>query len=116
MQNWDKLTEDVFHFAKNAVFAFSTGDDQTKKEILSSIGWNHTLKDKKVLVNLHSWFSVLKNGEKDISEQLRRLELNKTLTIERRKEAFASIRTTVCAGLDLNQRSPKGDRFTVCCD
>jgi hypothetical protein len=22
----------------------------------------------------------------------------------------------LCAGLDSNQRSPKGDRFTVCCD
>ena len=103
-------------FAKYAINAFSSDDNQIKKEVITSLGWNHEIKSKEVLINLHSWFTVLKNGEIDITEQMRRLELNKTLTPERRKEASASIHTRLCAGLDLNQRSPKGDRFTVCCD
>ncbi len=115
-QNWNQLTEDAFHFAKYAINAFSSDDNQIKKEVITSLGWNHEIKSKEVLINLHSWFTVLKNGEIDITEQMRRLELNKTLTPERRKEASASIHTRLCAGLDLNQRSPKGDRFTVCCD
>ena len=115
-QNWTELTENVFHFAKAASSAFTNGDDQTKKEILAHLGWNHQIKSKEVLIDLCSWFSVLKNGELEISEQIKRLELDKTLTPERRKEAFASIHTSLCVGQDLNLRSPKGDRFTVCCD
>jgi site-specific DNA recombinase len=115
-QNWIQLTENVFHFAKSASIAFVEGDDQIRKEILTHLGWNHQIKAKEVLIDLASWFSVLKNGELEVSSEIKRLELDKTLTPERRKEAFASIHTKLCAGKDLNLRSPKGDRFTVCCD
>ncbi len=106
-QNWDKVTEDVFHFAKHAQKAFTYGDDKTKKEILASLGLNHEIKAKKVLIDLHSWFSVLKKGESEYMTEKTRLELNETLTQKERKEAIASLLPTVCAGLDLNQRSPK---------
>ncbi len=115
-QNWNQLTEDAFHFLKLAVTVFSSKDNQIKKEILTNLGLNHAIKAKEVLVELNSWFIVLKKGEIEISEQIEWLELDKTLTVERRKEAFASIHTGLCAGKDLNLRSPKGDRFTVCCD
>jgi site-specific DNA recombinase len=62
---------------------------------------------KKLFIDLHGWFSVLKKGENELMPQIEALERDKTLTPERRKEAFASFRTTLCAGKDLNLRSPK---------
>ena len=71
------------------------------REILSHFGWNHQIKAKELLIDLNSCFVVLKNGELELSEEIKRLELDETLTRERRKEAFASIHTRLCAGLDL---------------
>jgi len=99
-QDWGRLTEDVFHFTKYAIEAFSSDDKQIKKEIITSLGSNHRIKAKEVLIDLRSWFSVLKNGEIIISKEIERLELDKTLTPERRKEAFTSIRTSMCTLID----------------
>jgi len=53
-----------------------------------------------VLIDLHSWFSVLKNGENELMPQIEALERNKTISPERRKEAFTSFRTTLCGVLE----------------
>ena len=107
-KNWTELTENVLHFSTHAIDALKNGDDQTQREILSSLGWNYTLNAKKLFVDLHSWFTVLKDGEKRLLPEIKALELEKIVGPQRQKEAFASIRPSLCAGLDSNQRCRKG--------
>ncbi len=106
-RNWTELTENVLHFSSLAMEALKDGNVQIKREILSSIGWNHRLDGKKLFVDLHSWFKVLKDGEKRLLPEIKALELDKIVDPQRQKEAFASIRPSLCAGLDSNQRRPK---------
>jgi hypothetical protein len=56
---------------------FTNGDLQTKKEILSALGWNHRLNSKKLFIDLHSWINTLKAGEKSLLPQIKALELMK---------------------------------------
>jgi site-specific DNA recombinase len=97
-KSWTTLTENVVHFARSASLAFKDGDNQTKREIFSSLGLNHRLKSKKLLIDLHSWFAVLKKGEIELSTEIEALELNKTLNAKGRSEAFASLRPRLCVG------------------
>ena len=112
-QKWTELTENVFHFAKFASLAFQKGGDQLQKEIVFNFGWNHRLKDKKLFIDLYSWYLQLKKGEKEMMPDIKRLELNKNVDTKRQKEAFASLHTRMCVGKDSNLRSPKGEGFTV---
>lgn len=111
--NWRDLTENVLHFSTLALEAIKHGDPQIQREILSSLGWNHRIKSKELFINLHSWFTVLKNGEQKLLPEIKALELDKTVDTQRQKEAFASIRPELCAGRDSNPRRPKAARFTV---
>lgn len=115
-KNWTELTENVVHFAHCASVALKEGDTQTQREILNSLGLNHRIKSKKLLIDLHSWFSVLKNGEKELMPEIERLEPKNNHNAKGRTDAFASIRPKLCAGKDSNLRRAKPDRFTVCCN
>lgn len=103
-KNWTKLTEDIVHFAYCASTAFKDGDVQTQREILNSLGWNHRIESRKLFVDLYSWFSVLKKGEKELMPRIEALEPDKTLDPQRRMEAFASIRPSLCRGPGSNRR------------
>src|SRR6185369_16592787 len=110
-KNWTELTENVVHFAHCASVALKEGGTQTQREILNSLGLNHRIKSKKLLIDLHSWFSVLKNGEKELTPIMDRLERENIHNAKGRTEAFASIRPRLCAGRDSNPRSPKATRL-----
>ena len=97
-QKWTELTENVFHFAKNAILVFEKGGEQTQKDILFNLGWNHELKDRKLFLDIYSWYLVLKKGEKELLPDIEWLELNKNLDTKRQKEAFASLHTRMCVG------------------
>ncbi len=105
--NWRELTENVLHFSALAVEALKHGDVQVRRETLSSLGWNHRIESKKLFINLHSWFTVLKKGEEELLPEIKALELEKIVDKQRRMEAFATIRPRLCVGKDSNLRSPK---------
>jgi DNA invertase Pin-like site-specific DNA recombinase len=75
---WNEITENVFHFAKAANFAFKKADPKTCREIFSSLGSNHRINDKKLLIDLHSWFFALKKGETELLPKIEQFELEKT--------------------------------------
>ena len=110
-QNWTELTENVFHFAKSASLAFKNGDKQTKREIMMSLGWNHVIHERKLFIDLHSWFIKLKNGEKTLLPEIERLELSKNVEDKQYKRDFDSLNTRMCAGQDSNLRRPKSTRL-----
>lgn len=96
-RNWTQLTENVLHFSTLAIDALKNGNTQTRREILSSIGLNHRLDGKKLFVDLHTWFKVLKEGEERLLPEIKALELDKIVDPQRQKEAFASLRPSLCA-------------------
>ena len=102
--NWRELTENVLHFSTLSMEALKHGDTKIKREILSGLGWNHRIESKKLFINLHSWFNVLKNGEKDLLPEIKALELDKIVDTQERIEAFASIRPKLCVERDSNPR------------
>jgi site-specific DNA recombinase len=97
-KNWTELTENVVHFAYCASTALKEGGTQTQREILNSLGLNHRIKSQKLLIDLHSWFSVLKNGEKELTPIIDRLERENIHDAKGRTEALASIRPRLCVG------------------
>lgn len=58
LEEWVTLTEQTFDFACYAHIWFENGDEKTKKAILSCLGSNLTLKDKKLNISLHPFFET----------------------------------------------------------
>jgi DNA invertase Pin-like site-specific DNA recombinase len=56
-----KLSEQTFEFACAVQERFANGDPKTKKEILTTMGSNLTLKDKKLLIEARKPFFILGN-------------------------------------------------------
>ena len=115
-RNFNQLTENAFHFIKGSREVFENGDIMTKKSIVSSLGLNHRLDNGKLFIDLHSWLKIIKDGEISILPDLVALEPENNLTDKVKTELLDSVHTRLCVGLDLNQRSAKRDRFTVCCN
>lgn len=99
VKNLNEVTENAFTFLRLAKSEFENKKSElmTKKSIVSSLGLNHRIDNGKLFIDLHSWLHVIKNGEKILLPQIEALELDETLTGERRKEAFASFHTGLCA-------------------
>ena len=106
-KNWTELTENIVHFAYCAGVAFKDGDIQTRREILHSLGLNHKIKSRKLFIDLASWFSVLKNGEKELMPEIEALERDNNHKTKGRTESFDPIRPRLCVGKDSNLRSPE---------
>ena len=100
-KNWTELTENVVHFAYNASTAFKDGNIQTQREVLNSLGLNHRIESRKLFIDMHSWFSMLKKGEKELMPDIERLEPENMLNATGRNDAFASIRPRLCSILEL---------------
>ncbi len=78
-EKWLELTEKTFTFAAYARTAFLKGDLQSKKEILTSLGLNCVLKDKKLFIEAYEWFVALQKGVFPLQTAFTALELDKPL-------------------------------------
>lgn len=101
-EKWLELTEKTFNFACYARKEFILGGLNTKKEILSAIGQNFTLKDKNIHIIPNEWFVPIEKAYPELEAEYKRVELNKTLTESMRKELFAQIILSWGAYWDLN--------------
>ena len=101
-KNWTDITENVLHFSSLAIEAIKSKDPEIQREVLNGLGWNHKINAKKLFIDLGSWFTVLKDGEKRLLPEIKALEMENIVDPQRRKEAFASIRTSLCRDPDLN--------------
>lgn len=72
--NWLELSEKTFNFACYARYWFTKGDLQSKREILSTLGSNLTLKDKKLCISAPEPFEILKNARTEAPELFEMLE------------------------------------------
>ncbi len=66
-QDWLELTKKSFIFASRARFWFTNGNLEQKRLILTSIGSNFLLRDKKISIQLLKPFSMIEDGLKNRS-------------------------------------------------
>ncbi len=90
-----ELSEKTFEFACYAKNWFSKGGVQTKREILTAIGSNLTLKDKKVIFKAVKPFFILEKFTSGQSGENGRLEPGIEGLNKRQTETFASVSPTL---------------------
>lgn len=105
-KTWIDLTEKTFNFACHTQYKFENGDTQTKKEILSALGQNYTLKDQKLVIIPNEWLKPIINKKELINSKVNWLELENNVDKTRQKEAFASLSPLLRGRPDLNRRPP----------
>ena len=87
---WIELSEKTFNFCAYARYHLANGDLQRKREILSAIGENLTLKDKLLSIPEYEPFIIIKNTINTIKAQKLALEPKILASKTRKKEVFAS--------------------------
>ena len=89
-KQWLELSEKTFNFCAYARYHLANGDLQRKREILSAIGENLTLKNKMLSISEYEPFVIIKNTINTIKAQKVALEPKILASKTRKKEAFAS--------------------------
>lgn len=69
-----ELSEKTFEFAAYSRYWFKSGDKQTKRQILSSLGQNILLKDKIISIEATKPFSIIQKGLELVPEAIGTLE------------------------------------------
>ncbi len=64
----------MFTFTELAVKRFKEGDEETRRGILLSLGWNLCLKDKKLDLSKEEWIHPVKQIAKILQDEVSRLE------------------------------------------
>lgn len=90
-EKWIELTEKTFHFATYARKAFLTGTLDEKREILTALGQNFSVKDKEVFITANEWFVPIEKAYPELEAEFNRVELDKTLTVSMRSEYFSQL-------------------------
>ena len=58
-EKWLELTEQTFDFAANARSIFSSGTEEERRQMFTSLGGSMILKDKILEVDLYPWFTTI---------------------------------------------------------
>lgn len=90
-ESWIELTEKAFTFALYAREHFINGEIEKKKTILSALGSNQTLKDKKFSIQANLWLQPIIDGYPPLEEKYRRIDTTIFSEDKRKSEAFASL-------------------------
>lgn len=91
-EDWLELTERAFDFATYARVHFATGDLQTKRGILMTLGENFLLKDNKLTLTPNEWLVPI--GERYPALErayIRKVGTNKKASSKDKEEALSSI-------------------------
>jgi len=100
VEQWLDLSEKTFDFACTARKRFAEGDARTKKEILSTIGSNLTLRDKKLCIEAAKPFFLIEKSMTGPAGGNQPLEPENDLVPYSQREASASSCPSVLGGLD----------------
>lgn len=84
-------TQRAFHFLSNAFNAFTNGTSKSKREIISAVGQNFSLKDKILNVEAVEWLKLIEKDYSSLEEEYNRIELNKSLDSSDQNSAIASL-------------------------
>ena len=103
-ENWLEVVEEELQFAVNAKTRFTTGDLETKKEILAGLGSNFLLKDKKLTIEANKWFIPIIEGYSKLEAEYLRLEPPILASNKAKTEALSSVITHWQARQESNLR------------
>jgi hypothetical protein len=84
-------TQRAFHFLSNAFNAFTNGTPKSKREIISTVGQNFSLKDKILNVEAVEWLKLIEKDYPLLEDEYNRFELNKSLDSSDQNSAIASL-------------------------
>lgn len=73
--------EEKFLLITNLKERFIKAPAEEKKSTLISLGKNHTLKGKKLLIDKHKWLISIEKNKQVVEQEIRRLELEKHIDI-----------------------------------
>lgn len=79
-QKWIEVVDKAFNFAVHARQAFIDGDNRMKRDILSALGQNYILKDRKLNIQPVEWLIPLYENKEAINKRFSTLELKKNPT------------------------------------
>ncbi|MGE5445215.1 MAG: hypothetical protein ACM3SR_11545 [Ignavibacteriales bacterium] len=79
INKWIRKVEELFDFAKTAKDRFENGTLEEKRAILSDLGSNLQLKDKKLSISIEKPFSLIEEAAKEIRAIHTGLEPQETL-------------------------------------
>lgn len=86
--DWFERIEKVFSFTESAQSVFTSGTDQEKRELLSLLGSNLYLKDKKVTIEVKEPFNYIQEMSEILSSQKEMLEPLQNSSESNEKEAY----------------------------
>jgi site-specific DNA recombinase len=76
------LIEKKFLMVANLKERFKKAPDEEKKAIFYSLGKNHVLKDKKLLIDKHNWLKSVEKNKEAAEHEIRWLELEKYIDLK----------------------------------
>ncbi|MFC1630207.1 recombinase family protein [Patescibacteria group bacterium] len=94
VEKWMSVAEQIYDFACFARIRFAKGDKKMKKEILSALGQNLSLKDGKLAIQLKEPFKIIATTLSSVPEATRRLEPVKIGVNKGKTPAFADVNPT----------------------
>ena len=98
IEQWVELSERTFNFACYASIWFEKGDIKVKRSILSALGTNLRLKDKKLNVDLHPFFASFIENKKSLDREDASVRTSKNTDSKRQKGTFVPSRPTGLRG------------------
>ncbi len=106
MTEWVGSAEKYLTFADRVQRKFNNASNNEKREMLSTLGSTLEVFDKKLRIVIPNELLGFKNAYRKLGDSLGRFDTKKALDIQglsgQKRQAFVDL----CAGLDLNQRSP----------
>ena len=87
-----KLTKETFDLAIYGRKLLMDGDNETKKKVLTHLGWNWTLEDKNLEMLAYKWLLPIAKSRTLLNDKIAELELAKTPIKKGRNELLDSLR------------------------
>lgn len=97
-----ELTKKTFHLAIYGRKQLLEGDNEAKRQVISALGSNWTLEQKKIEMLAYKWLEPIQKSQKLLNDKITRFELEKTPINKRRNELLDSLRPCLRRGRDSN--------------
>ncbi len=101
-----EITKETFNLAIYGRKQLMDGDNETKRKVLTTLGSNWTLEQKKLQMLAYKWLIPIQKSQTLLNEKIATFELMKTPINKRRSELLDSLRPVLRRGWDSNPRYP----------
>jgi len=96
----DKQTRETFNLAHSAVAHFSEGDTEAKRDILTRIGSNRRLRDKKLLITLRKPLNTISEKRERVERELSQVRTAETVENKRHPAEIVAKCPILCGVVD----------------